>query len=239
MVSKLGFRWPRGAFFYPSADTPTSSRRAGASPLCIVTFSRLSLTSGPILDGVHRQRPGPLWWTWYAFGGKLPDRHGEWVLNDVTCRTWWLRHVARSLVQLAPVAALLLVVLGPGWITYLGLAAGTILALIYSVPTSRRPASTGSASTATRWAPVVRCARAAAVESPTRSITTPPTGRAPDGAQPKPRIVGLINGRPCRSCCWLPLMARLHAGLQLRAFGPVRRSPPETSGPGVGFGAIP
>ena len=133
MVSKLGFRWPRGAFFYPSADTPTSSRRAGANPLCIVTFSRLSLTSGPILDGVHRQRPGPLWWTWYAFGGKLPDRHGEWVLNDVTCRTWWLRHVARSLVQLAPVAALLLVVLGPGGITYLGLAAGTILALIYSV----------------------------------------------------------------------------------------------------------
>jgi len=26
--------------------------------------------------------------------------HWEWVLNDVTCRTWWLRQVARSLVQL-------------------------------------------------------------------------------------------------------------------------------------------
>lgn len=51
----------------------------------------------------------------------------------MTCRTWWLRHVARSLVQLMPVAILLLVVLGPGGITYLGLAAGTILALIYSV----------------------------------------------------------------------------------------------------------
>ncbi|MGH4009958.1 MAG: DUF5313 family protein [Pseudonocardiaceae bacterium] len=49
------------------------------------------------------------------------------------CRTWWLRHVARSLVQLARVAILLLVVLGPQWITYLGLAAGTVLALIYSV----------------------------------------------------------------------------------------------------------
>ena len=56
------------------------------------------------------QRPGPLRWTWYAFGGKLPDRHREWVLNDVTCRTWWLRHIARSLVQLTPVAILLLVV---------------------------------------------------------------------------------------------------------------------------------
>jgi hypothetical protein len=41
--------------------------------------------------------------------------------------------VARSLVQLVPVAILLLVVLGPGWITYLSLAAGTILALIYSM----------------------------------------------------------------------------------------------------------
>ena len=51
----------------------------------------------------------------------------------MTCRTWWLRHVAHSLVQLTPVALLLLVVLGPGWITYLGLAGGTILALIYSV----------------------------------------------------------------------------------------------------------
>lgn len=106
---------------------------AGGSALCIVTFSRLWPTSAPILDGVRTQRPGPLWWTWYAFGGKLPDRHREWVLNDVTCRTWWLRHVARSLVQLTPVAILLLVVLGPGWITYLGLAGGTILALIYSV----------------------------------------------------------------------------------------------------------
>jgi hypothetical protein len=31
----------------------------------------------------------------------------------VICQTWWLRHVARSLVQLTPVAILLLVVLGP------------------------------------------------------------------------------------------------------------------------------
>lgn len=51
----------------------------------------------------------------------------------MTCRTWWLRHVARSLVQLTPVAILLLVVLAPQWITYLSPAAGAILALIYSV----------------------------------------------------------------------------------------------------------
>jgi hypothetical protein len=58
-----------------------------------------------------------MWWTWYAFGGKLPDRYREWVMHDVTCRTWALRHVARSLVQVAPVALLLLVVLGFSWIT--------------------------------------------------------------------------------------------------------------------------
>ncbi|MGH3822723.1 MAG: DUF5313 family protein [Pseudonocardiaceae bacterium] len=82
---------------------------------------------------MRTRRPGPPWWTWYAFGGKLPDRYREWVMHDVTCRTWALRHVARSLVQVTPVAILLLVLLGPSWITYLGLAGGAIMALIYSV----------------------------------------------------------------------------------------------------------
>ncbi len=54
-------------------------------------------------------------------------------MHDVTCRTWALRHVARSLVQVAPVAILLLVFLGPSWITYVGIAGGIIMALIYSV----------------------------------------------------------------------------------------------------------
>lgn len=78
-------------------------------------------------------RPDPARWVWYSFGGRLPDRHREWVLHDLTTRTWWLRHVLRALVQLSPVALLLLIVLGPGWITYLALLAGLILALIYSV----------------------------------------------------------------------------------------------------------
>lgn len=60
-------------------------------------------------------------------------RYREWVMHDVTCRTWALRHVARSLVQVTPVAILLLVVLGSSWITYLGIAAGADMALIYSV----------------------------------------------------------------------------------------------------------
>jgi Family of unknown function (DUF5313) len=79
------------------------------------------------------RRPGPLWWIWYALGGKLPDRYREWVMHDVTSRTWALRHAARSLVQVTPVAILLLALLGPSWITYLGIAGGVIMALIYSM----------------------------------------------------------------------------------------------------------
>ena len=54
-------------------------------------------------------------------------------MHDVTCRTWALRHVARSLVQVTPVAILLLVLLGRSWVTYLGIVGGVIMALIYSM----------------------------------------------------------------------------------------------------------
>lgn len=38
-------------------------------------------------------------WLWYAVGGRLPDVYREWVLYDLTSRTWVLRHLARALVQ--------------------------------------------------------------------------------------------------------------------------------------------
>lgn len=79
------------------------------------------------------KRPDPARWVWYAFGGKLPAQYREWVLHDVTTPTWWLRHVLRSLVQLSPVAIILVLVLGANWITYVALLAGLILGLIYSV----------------------------------------------------------------------------------------------------------
>ncbi len=44
-------------------------------------------------------RPGPFRWLWYAFGGRLPERCREWVLNDLTCRSWVFRHLARVLAQ--------------------------------------------------------------------------------------------------------------------------------------------
>lgn len=78
------------------------------------------------------RRPDPARWVWYAFGGGLGPRYRKWVLHDVTTRTWWVRHVARTFVQLTPVAVLLLIVLGPGWITWGALLAGLLLALIYS-----------------------------------------------------------------------------------------------------------
>jgi hypothetical protein len=66
---------------------------------------------------------------WPGGGGGLPalvvlrpgrsaaGRHREWVLHDLTCRSWWLRHLARSLVQLVPVVAVLVLLIpGPFWV---------------------------------------------------------------------------------------------------------------------------
>ena len=58
-----------------------------------------------------RYRPGPLRWFWYAVGGRLPDAYRPWVLHDLTCRTWPLRHLARLVAQLAPVAIVLVLLL--------------------------------------------------------------------------------------------------------------------------------
>jgi hypothetical protein len=58
---------------------------------------------------VRRQRPTPLQWLRYALGGGLPPELSPWVLADTTGRTWVLRHVARALVQLAPLIVLCLV----------------------------------------------------------------------------------------------------------------------------------
>jgi hypothetical protein len=55
-----------------------------------------------------RQRPTPLQWVRYALGGGLPPELAPWVLADTTGRTWVLRHLARALLQLAPVIALCL-----------------------------------------------------------------------------------------------------------------------------------
>lgn len=66
--------------------------------------------------GAHRPgedseitRPGPVLMLKYWYGGTLPPRYSTWVLHDVTCRTWAVRHFARwILLIIAPLLAIYL-----------------------------------------------------------------------------------------------------------------------------------
>ncbi|MGW0518388.1 DUF5313 family protein [Crossiella sp. NPDC003009] len=69
------------------------------------------------------ERPNPARWLAYAYGARLPERYREWVLHDVTAPTWLLRHVARALVQAAPLVFLLFLVFDP----LLGFPPGIVL----------------------------------------------------------------------------------------------------------------
>lgn len=95
------------------------------------------------------RRPGPIRWLWYAFGGRLPGEYREWVLHDLTSPTWPLRHLARLLTQLAPVAVVLVAVLpGPLWVRVMGVVGGSVVGLLYSYvflyeATERRAAKAG------------------------------------------------------------------------------------------------
>lgn len=60
------------------------------------------------------ERPGPLLMIKYWYGGAIPQRYSAWVLHDVTCRTWVLRHFARWILLItAPLLAIYLLVV-PG-----------------------------------------------------------------------------------------------------------------------------
>lgn len=78
-------------------------------------------------------RPNPAQWVWYAFGGKLPQRCAEWVFHDATCPTWWLRHIARTLTQLLPFAAALMLFPGPLSIRLSALTLGLLVGIFYSL----------------------------------------------------------------------------------------------------------
>ena len=79
------------------------------------------------------ERPGVLRWFGYALGTGLPPRYREWVLHDVTTRTWLLRHIARVTVQLAPIAVLLFVLIpGEAWIRALAVLGGLLLGYFYA-----------------------------------------------------------------------------------------------------------
>jgi hypothetical protein len=79
------------------------------------------------------RRPDPVRWLWYAFGGRLPARYRTWVLHDLTCRTWAVRHIVRALIQVSPVAvALFALIPGSPGVRLAGVVAGLLLGLLYS-----------------------------------------------------------------------------------------------------------
>lgn len=90
----------------------------------------------PTVGDVRTQhsRPNVLQWIWYAYGGRLPRKLAPWVLHDTTARTWWLRHLARAVVQLLPLIVVCLVAV-PVSFGYRASAAagGLLLALMFSV----------------------------------------------------------------------------------------------------------
>jgi hypothetical protein len=90
--------------------------------------------SVPPATAADVQRPGVLAWLWYALGGRLPARFSAWVLHDTTARTWALRHVLRSFVQLAvPIGLVLLLVPGEFWIRGMAALGGILLGLFFSL----------------------------------------------------------------------------------------------------------
>jgi hypothetical protein len=78
-------------------------------------------------------RPDPVRWLWYTFGGGLGPHYRGWVLHDLTSRTHRVRQAARTVVQTATVGALAMLVLGFGWITWVSLIGGFLLALMCHV----------------------------------------------------------------------------------------------------------
>ncbi|HEX3790853.1 MAG TPA: DUF5313 family protein [Pseudonocardiaceae bacterium] len=84
------------------------------------------------------RRPNVCQWFWYAWGGRLPQHYREWVLRDITTRTWLLRHMVRALVQtltalVIVLAVLLFVVHAALWIALAAIALGVIVSVYYSV----------------------------------------------------------------------------------------------------------
>jgi len=83
------------------------------------------------------RRPNPALWLYFQYGGRLSDRHRDWVLHDATCRTWLVRVLLRTVVWLAPVFAILLTVLvlaGGSWPIALGsILLGVLVSLRFTV----------------------------------------------------------------------------------------------------------
>lgn len=78
------------------------------------------------------KRPDPVRWVWYALGGRLPEEYRQWVLHDLTARTWVVRHAARSSVLLVPLCLVWLLLPGVLWIRLAVVALAVIVGYFYS-----------------------------------------------------------------------------------------------------------
>jgi hypothetical protein len=86
-------------------------------------------------------RPNPLRWLWYAVGGRLPAANREWVLYDLTSRTWVFRHLARALVQHSVWLLLLLLPIPLDlrvWMIAVGVSVGLVFSLSFMEDASER-----------------------------------------------------------------------------------------------------
>jgi Family of unknown function (DUF5313) len=91
-------------------------------------------TAGGGTAGEPVVRPAPHRWLWYALGGGLPARNRGWVLYDTTTRTWWARHIVRSLVQMAiPIALVMVLLPAPVGLRLAAAGGGIFLGMIYSL----------------------------------------------------------------------------------------------------------
>ncbi|SDJ49142.1 hypothetical protein SAMN05444157_3628 [Frankineae bacterium MT45] len=80
----------------------------------------------------QRPRPNPGEWLRYAWGASLSPSLRDWVLKDLTGRTWLLRQLSRSLVLMAPFAAAILIfVPGAFWIRGVAVVGGTAMGLLF------------------------------------------------------------------------------------------------------------
>lgn len=109
---------------------------------------RPSVDSEPEV-GQPVSRPGLARWLWYCFGGRLPEQHHSWVLHDVTCRTWVLRHFGRWMLGIVPVFFLYLTLMPSSFavrlLTDLSICGGILMfALVnITIDTERRAVRAG------------------------------------------------------------------------------------------------
>src|SRR5690606_30438303 len=100
------------------------------------------------------ERPNAIQWVWYAYGGRLPDRFAEWVLPDLTCRTWVLRPAFRAFVQLSPFSLLVLLPVS-GFIRVvaivIGLGVGLFCSLSFAAERLAYPSVPHGHPSATGW----------------------------------------------------------------------------------------